>query len=394
MISVSLVYNRKKVAGNTAGIEVRIIHARKSYYFNTGVRVRKSEWRNGLIVNRPDAIELNERVECLVSNINRVVNERIREGLPINVTEVKHLAWNLDSGKDKSNEVNDWMAKQIPMLNLCDKTRERYVGVYNRMNEFGKFQRWSDVTVENLYAFDSWIRGRKSQNGRSMISDAGVYNYHKCLKALLNRAVRVGVLSQNPYEKLKGKFRHGDKHSVEYLTEDEIAAFESLNILPGTQLARAHDLFIFQMWTGLSYSDTQSFNIKNYKLIDGRWSYTGLRIKTGVPYVSELLPPVVEVLERNSWKVPRIDNADYNHALKLLGEMAGITTRLHSHLARHTFATYMLRNGVKIENVSKMLGHTNITQTQRYAKVLAQSVHEDFDMIAQKLTKTNKKEKQ
>ena len=67
--------------------------------------------------------------------------------------------------------------------------------------------------------------------------------------------------------------------------------------------------------------------------------------------------------------------------------MAGITTPLHSHLARHTFATYMLRNGVKIENVSKMLGHTNITQTQRYAKVLAQSVQEDFDMIAEKMKK-------
>ena len=84
-------------------------------------------------------------------------------------------------------------------------------------------------------------------------------------------------------------------------------------------------------------------------------------------------------------RVPRINNADYNHQLKALGLLAGIKTRLHSHLARHTFATYMLRNGAKIENVSRMLGHTNITQTQRYAKVLAQSVHDDFDMIAEKL---------
>jgi site-specific recombinase XerD len=65
--------------------------------------------------------------------------------------------------------------------------------------------------------------------------------------------------------------------------------------------------------------------------------------------------------------------------------MAGIKVRMHSHLARHTFATYMLRNGAKIENVSRMLGHTNITQTQRYAKVLAQSVHEDFDRVAKKI---------
>jgi site-specific recombinase XerC len=92
-----------------------------------------------------------------------------------------------------------------------------------------------------------------------------------------------------------------------------------------------------------------------------------------------------KVLDRYGWQIPRIDNADYNHALKLLGEMAGIKAKMHSHLARHTFATFMLANGAKIENVSRMLGHTNITQTQRYAKVLAQSVHDDFDRIGRKL---------
>ena len=86
-------------------------------------------------------------------------------------------------------------------------------------------------------------------------------------------------------------------------------------------------------------------------------------------------------------KLPKICNADYNRHLKSIGVMAGIKTKLHSHLARHTFATFMLRNGVKIENVSKMLGHTNIIQTQRYAKVLAEDVRSDFDMVAGKMGK-------
>jgi site-specific recombinase XerD len=84
-----------------------------------------------------------------------------------------------------------------------------------------------------------------------------------------------------------------------------------------------------------------------------------------------------------------MDNADYNRQLKALGQIAGIKTRLHSHLARHTFATLMLRNGAKIENVSRMLGHTNITQTQRYAKVLARSVHDEFEKMEKKLTNKN-----
>ena len=73
--------------------------------------------------------------------------------------------------------------------------------------------------------------------------------------------------------------------------------------------------------------------------------------------------------------------------LKAIGEMAQIKTRLHSHLARHTFATYMLSNEVPIERVGRMLGQKNVRTTQRYAKVLAQDVHDEFDKVAKKFNK-------
>jgi integrase len=139
------------------------------------------------------------------------------------------------------------------------------------------------------------------------------------------------------------------------------------------------------MYTGLSFADMQAFDFDEYKWDGTSYRHIGNRIKTGCAYVSTLLPHVVNILCKYGGEIPKINNADYNKHLKALGQMAGIKTRLHSHLARHTFATWMLRNGASIENVSKMLGHTNITQTQRYAKVLAQSVHDDFDKVAEKL---------
>ena len=99
---------------------------------------------------------------------------------------------------------------------------------------------------------------------------------------------------------------------------------------------------------------------------------------------------MVKVLKKYKWQLPRLDNADYNKTLKLIGEAAGITTRMHTHLARHTFATMMLRNGAKFENVGKMLGQKNLRQTQRYAKVLAQSVHDDYSAIERKLKSRRK----
>ena len=122
--------------------------------------------------------------------------------------------------------------------------------------------------------------------------------------------------------------------------------------------------------------------MSQYKNIDGNWINVGERIKTGVPYVSQLLPPVVDVLKKYDWKTPKIENHLYNRMLKAIGAMAEIETKLHSHLARHSFATYMLRKGTRIEHVGKMLGQSNIKTTQRYAKVLAKDVRDDFDKIA------------
>ena len=139
------------------------------------------------------------------------------------------------------------------------------------------------------------------------------------------------------------------------------------------------------------FSDMMAFDISAYKKVRGKWCIIASRIKTGVPYVNQLLPPAVDVLERYEMSLPKMTNQVYNRELKQVGMACGITTPLHSHLARHTFATFMLRNGAKIENVSKMLGHTSIKMTQRYAKVLAESVHEDFDMIAAKITKKKTK---
>ena len=384
MISVSLIYNRKHVAGTTAGIEVRITHMRKSYYISTGVRVRKSEWRNGLIVNRPDSVELNERLSLVVTNIQNEVNDCLRDGRPIDVADIKRRAWNMNQGSGE-DEVIEWMSDTIPLLKLAPKTQNRYVIVVNALNEFGRFRRWHYITTESLYEFDAWLHKRPSQDGRGLISDAGVYNYHKCFKALLNRALKVGKIDANPYDRLRGEFDKGEHESFEYLTEDEMKAFEALRPTPGTAAAKSRDLFVFQMYTGLSYSDAQAFDIANYKQVNGKWCFNGRRIKTGSPYVSELLPPVVDVLERNDWQVPRIANWYYNKILKVLADAAGIKTRFHSHLARHTFATWVLSKHVELQNVSKMLGHKDIKQTQRYAKVLAESVHADYDRLADEL---------
>ena len=402
MITKKLVFDHRgrTKEKNEGPIELRVTVNSKPYYINTGVRVRSDQFNGERVVNHRDARLLNERLKDVVLKIETAVNECIRNGLTIDVAQIKRQAYNVEE-KAKHNETAmiDWIDEQIPQLNIKSGTRERYCVTARRMREYGGLMRWDDLTVENIYKWDSWLHKIKKpvsngdvQAGRDgvYIGEAAVYNYHRTLRSLLSRAVKLGVIEANVYDRMRGEFRKGIKENVEYLTEDEIAAIESLRPLDGTQMAMARDLFVFQMYTGLSYSDAQAFDIRDYKKVDGKWVNVGERIKTGVSYVSVLLPQAVEVLERYGMQVPKVNNIQYNASLKVIQQALGIRTKLHSHLARHTFATRALRLGAKIENVSRMLGHTNITQTQRYAKVLAQSVHDDFELINEKLNNNEK----
>lgn len=394
MTTTSIIFDRKGKAGkNGEGtLEVRLTHDRKSYYFSTGIKVKRNQWEYDRIVRHPASDELNERLSIYVKRVMAVVNQYIKDARALDMQSIRVAV----TGKAMADleTVADWVKEQTELLDVAEGTRKHYRTLHRRLMEFGQIITWQDVTVQSIYSFDAWLHAlrckptaQEKASGASpaLLSDAAIHNYHKCFRYLLSRAMRIEKIPSNPYDALRGEFSHGEKENTEYLTEAEMQAFREVEP-SGWMEAVAKDLFIFQMFTGLSYSDMMVFDIKKYKKTDGKWRHTGDRIKTGVPFVNQLLPPVVEILEKYNWHLPELSNQKYNLALKGLGTAAGIHTKLHSHLARHTFATYMLRNGVKIENLSKMLGHTNITRTQRYAKVLAESVHEEFDKIEKKLS--------
>lgn len=388
MITTKIIFDRKKQAGKDGEgiLEIRITHARKSYYISTGIHVRAREWKVGRIVNRPDSDILNKRLVTIYEKVSSEADLCIKNGIPLSTEIIKQRVWGVKDELSDEPLFLKWVETQIGMLNVSPGTRKQYKTVLTRLTEFGQITRWYDITAENISNFDAWLHQRKKKSGEAII-DAAVYKYHRCLKALLNRAVTFGKIERNPYERLRGQIKRGEKENVEYLTESEMKAIEDLDVSGDDTMEISKDIFIFQMYTGLSYSDAQNFDFGQYKEVDGKWINTGERIKTGVPYVSSLLPPAMNILQKYDYRIPQIENHIYNRALKSIGIMAKISTPLHSHLARHTFATWMLRNGAKIENVSRMLGHTNIRQTQRYAKVLAESVHEEFDKVAAKMEK-------
>ena len=379
-------------------LEIRLTINRVSYYISTGVRVRKSEFVGGSVVNRADAMELNERLRILHGKVMDAVNECLDAGEPIDVREIKRHVWDVKNENEGKQSMYEWMSEQVDMLRHKEGTLKHYSTLLRRLREYGKMMEWGDLTVENICRWDAWLHtlpcemtgsmAGRGEKGRTL-SDGAVYNYHKCMKALVNRAVLFEKLPSSPYEKLRGHFKRGDRENVEFLTVEEMSAVESLHPVAGSLMDKARDVFVFQMHTGMSYADTQAFDFSQYRKVDGKWVNVGQRVKTGVQYVVQLSVECERIFEKYGWTLPKIGNSDYNKCLKALGAAVGIEKKMHSHLARHSFATKMMASHVEIQNVSRMLGHKSITQTQRYAKVLPESVFADFTRV-EKLTTKNK----
>jgi integrase len=376
---------------------------RRAYYINTGVHVRAKEWKCGQVVNRQDCDEMNDRVAIMLKRVDGVINEHLKNGMEADI-DFEEMRKHVKS-PDKRRRVEDaddmaaWMYEQIPLLNVADGTRKHYIVSVAALIESGAMRKWSELTVENVHKFDAYLHTiKKHQTNTDVkakkpveyISQATVRNYHKDIKALLARALKFGLITTNPYDRMKGEIKRGDKETVEFLTDAERDRIEGLTI-NDSMLSTVRDVFIFQCYTGMAYSDAMAFSLDKCQQDGDRLTYSAPRVKTGVWFYIRVLPKALEIAQRYGGRLPRVADQTCNANLKTIANVTGITKKLTTHVGRHTFATWMLRNGVPIEHVSKMLGHRKITQTQRYAKLLPMDVYGQFDKVMTAMESPGKK---
>ena len=412
MIKTAIIYNHRGRFGKdgTAPSEVRVTINRRAYYINTGVHVRAKEWKCGQVVNRQDCDEMNDRVAIMLKRVDGVINEHLKKGTEadIDFEEMRKRVKSPDKRRrvDDADDMAAWMYEQIPLLDVADGTRKHYVVSVAALVESGAMCRWSDLTVENVHRFDAFLHNiKKHQTDAEIkakkpveyIGQATVRNYHKDIKALLARALKFGLITANPYDRMKGEIKRGDKEVVEFLTDAERDRIEGLTI-NDSMLATVRDVFVFQCYTGMAYSDAMAFSLDKCQQDGDRLTYSAPRVKTGVWFYIRVLPKALAIAEKYGGRLPQVADQTCNANLKTIANVTGITKRLTTHVGRHTFATWMLRNGVPIEHLQKMLGHRKITQTQRYAKLLPMDVYRQFDKVITAIelpdNKRSKKKKQ
>jgi len=164
-----------------------------------------------------------------------------------------------------------------------------------------------------------------------------------------------------------------------YLTANELKGIiEYTTRIERLQIVR--DLFIFSCYTGIAYCDMVALTMDNLiKGIDGRVWICSKRLKTKNVFKLPLLGPAGDIIEKYKEHprreagrlLPKLSNQKLNSYLKEIADSCTISKHLTFHMARHTFATtVMLSNGVPLETVSKVLGHTDLSTTQIYARIL------------------------
>lgn len=262
-------------------------------------------------------------------------------------------------------------------LNRALKTNDVYLHQlnYKFINDFEDF----------LHTF--WPKGHVKA-----MSHNTVMKHIQRFRKIVTLGYHLEWIEKDPFIRWKPTF---EKREREFLSANELSNLETYHF-PVERLERVRDLFVFSCYTGISYVDIGNLSLAN--IVKGEdsnnWIITR-RQKTKTPVKVPLLPKAQELVDKycdhpmtviSETLFPVITNEKLNLYLKEVADACGITKNLTFHMARHTFATTVtLTNGVPIETVSKLLGHTKISTTQIYARVIEKKVSEDMGILRRKL---------
>ena len=218
--------------------------------------------------------------------------------------------------------------------------------------------------------------------------------YMKAVKKITNLAIANDWMNKNPFSNIR--FHEPEVHK-DFLTKEELnVLWKKTFEIPRMELVR--DAFLFQCYSGLAFIDLSE--LKAEHIVEdnqGNLWIRKARQKTNVMCNVPLLDIPIQILEKykehplckKSGKLlPVLSNQKMNSYLKELADVCGIKKKLTTHTGRYTFSTVVtLANNVSLENVAKMLGHTSTRMTQRYAKVLDQSILRDMQNVRESLLK-------
>ena len=328
-----------------------------------------------------EAVEINGRLENLLLSIQSAYQSLIAKGLPFDATDVKEQFQGCVQARcmlirEKESHIG---------IDIKEESMSAYHSTRKRLQEF--IQRkyhvsdlaFSQLTESFIYELQAFCLGDLGHQQSTFFRVAAD------LKTVCRLAYREGLADTLLFDKVH--IERGDKKAPKTLDQEALDKLKALRFDElEEEMETARDVFLFACYTGAAYCDLIELSKKHLIRDDEDCLWLKFnRQKTGVLCRIKLLPEAVQLIQKmhsdeRETLIPYFKYSTYQSCLKALRLRSDISFPFTTHTARHTFATLItLEQGVPIETVSKMLGHTNVSMTERYAKVTPQKLFEEFN---------------
>lgn len=397
---ITVLFYLRKSKVNAQGqmpIYQRITINRQRFDLSTGLYIEEVKWSaeaSKMKGNTEEARLTNGRLDMLRATVYETEKKLFMSQVQITFENFKN---EYQGKKDRDRmlipifEEHNRKIKELVGQEYAPGTLERYQTSLKHTKDF-LFWKYNvtDINIEKIdHAFiteyEFYLRSvRKCANNTAV---KYIKNFHK----IINQCLANGWLNKDPFANYKSKVKEVIR---EFLTEKEIEDIINKEFV-SERLELVRDIFVFSCFTGLAYIDVKQLTLDNISLgIDGdKWIFKN-RQKTDTTSKIPLLPTALEIINKyadhpvcknEKCLLPILSNQKMNAYLKEIADVCKINKELTFHIARHTFATTItLSNGVPLETVSKMLGHTNLKTTQHYAKILDKKISEDMLILKTK----------
>ena len=398
--SLSLLFYIKKSKADEHGkanIYMRITLDGRRAECSVSRKVKLNEWNSKTQLTLGNSVasqEINRHLGVIKNKVYSIQQNFERDNQSYSATTLRDAILGNDKTKKMLLEIFQEHNDKVESLigkDFSAGTAERYRTCKKHVGEFIKKKyKQNDILVQDvnhqfINGFEYYLKTTRNCAHNSAIK------YITNFKKIIRIAHANDWIDKDPFLHWKGKLKIVER---EFLTQEEIQKIIDKE-LRMERLDQVRDIFIFCCFTGLAYADVKKLTKDDVVIgVDGEQWIKTRRTKTDTRSNIPILPIAQTIIEKykdnelmkiKNVVLPVLTNQKMNAYIKEIADLCGITKNLTFHLARHTFATTVtLSNGVPIESVSKMLGHTNLKTTQHYAKILDMKVSKDMEILRNK----------
>ena len=383
-------------ADGTVPVLGRIRIGKSMVQFSTKVYVVPNLWdvKSGRAVGKSKpATATNKELGRISLDIHSAYKDLLTKKENVSAVDVKNTFQGISSEQETLvsyyGKFNENFFKKVA-INRKLETYKRYCVALNHLKDFLRIRYnvkdmpFQSLTPSFVSSYDLYLRADLKMSHNTIV------NIVANLRSVIKSALNDGLLRQDPF--IGYTFEYSQT-VPRFLSEKELKLMMRTP-LPKSNLNLVRDVFLFSVFTGISFSDIRNLTEKNLaQAEDGTWWIHSARQKTGTPFHVPLLELPLELIEKyrgitkNGRLFPMLSCSKTNINLKKIAAICGINRRVTFHQARHTYASVItLSQGVPLDTVRELMGHRDWRATRIYAHLTYDKVNEDMGRLQKRIT--------